>query len=220
MFTGIIQARGRLRRCEQRGGDRRLHLDCGPLELAGIKAGDSIAVNGVCLTVVEISGQEIVVDVSRETLRCTTFARLAAGAVVNLEKALLPTTALGGHLVSGHVDGVGEVLERVAVARSLQLRIQVPAELARYIAAKGSVCVDGVSLTVNTVDGAVFSCNIIPHTQVQTIIGEYRPGCAVNVEVDLVSRYIERLLSARLPDRGGAGMTAAMLAAQGFNGGD
>ena len=220
MFTGIIQAKGRLSRCDQRGGDRRIHLDCGRLDLAGLKVGDSIAVNGVCLTVLARAGREMSADVSRETLDCTTFAQLAVGDRVNLEKALLPTTPLGGHLVSGHVDGVGEVLAMTPAARSQCLRVRVPSELSRYIAAKGSVCIDGVSLTVNTVDGAVFACNIIPHTLEQTLIGEYRPGRVVNIEVDLVARYVERLLSTDLPPADSLEMTAGILAAQGFGRGE
>ena len=189
----------------------------GKLALQGVVLGDSIAVNGVCLTAVELGEGQFAADVSRETLSLTTLGDLRPGTPINLEKALTLATPLGGHLVSGHVDGLGEVLERREDARSWRLRIQAPAGLARYIAQKGSICVDGVSLTVNTVHGAQFDLNIVPHTLDETIIRLYQPGTRVNLEVDLVARYLERLvLGERAADPHAAGLTTAFLAEHGF----
>lgn len=221
MFTGIIQAIGQIRRLEPRGGDVRLSVATGKLALEGVALGDSIAVNGVCLTAVSLNGAEFSADVSRETLALTTLGGLKAGSPVNLEKALTLATPLGGHLVSGHVDGVGDLLERHDDGRSWRLRIQAPADLAKYIAPKGSICVDGTSLTVNTVDGRVFELNIVPHTLAETIIGGYGPGTRVNLEVDLIARYLERLLlgerAAEPKGAGkGGGIDAAFLAEHGF----
>ena len=197
MFTGIIQAIGTLARSEPRGGDLRLHIDCDTLDLAGVARGDSIAVSGACLTAIELGAHRFAADVSRETLACTTLGALRVGDAVNLEKALRVGDALGGHLVAGHIDGVGHVLEVREDARSQRWRFAAPAELARYIASKGSVCIDGVSLTVNEVDGASFGVNLIPHTVAMTTFGQRRPGAAVNLEVDLLARYVERMLGAR-----------------------
>jgi riboflavin synthase len=194
MFTGIIEALGEIGVTEQRGGDLRLHIRTGSLELGDVVQGDSIAVNGVCLTVVELPGDGFIADVSIETLNFTTAGQWQTGSPVNLERALTPTTRLGGHLVSGHVDGVGEVIERHQDARSERFRIKAPAELARYIAHKGSISVDGTSLTVNAVSGDEFELNIVPHTLVHTVFGAYRPGTKVNLEVDVIARYLERLL--------------------------
>jgi riboflavin synthase len=194
MFTGIIEALGEIGVTEQRGGDLRLHIRTGSLELGDVVLGDSIAVNGVCLTVVELPGDGFIADVSIETLNFTTAGQWQTGSPVNLERALTPTTRLGGHLVSGHVDGVGEVIERHQDARSERFRIKAPAELARYIAHKGSISVDGTSLTVNAVSGDEFELNIVPHTLVHTVFGAYRPGTKVNLEVDVIARYLERLL--------------------------
>ncbi len=194
MFTGIVRARGRITGRVSRGGDWRYRIDCGTLETAGLPPGASLAVNGVCLTVVERTGREVAVDVSQETLRCTTFADLAPGCAVNLEPALAVGDALGGHFVSGHVDGVGTVTAIAPAGRSRELTIALPAALARYVAPKGSICVDGVSLTVNEVQDTAFSVNIIPHTLEVTVIGEYAVGRRVNLEVDLLARYLERLL--------------------------
>lgn len=198
MFTGIIEALGAIAVKQPHGADMRLAIDSGKLDLSDVELGDSIAVSGVCLTVVELDrhSARIAADLSTETLARTALGDLAPGAAVNLEKALLPTTRLGGHLVSGHVDGLGTVQEFYQDARSWRLGIQAPASLARYIAEKGSVCVDGVSLTVNAVTGARFDVNIIPHTLQETTIGDYRPGRRVNLEVDLIARYLERLLTA------------------------
>ncbi|MEZ0148952.1 MAG: riboflavin synthase [Candidatus Reddybacter sp.] len=194
MFTGIIEALGEIGVSEKRGGDLRLHIRTGSLELGDVVLGDSIAVNGVCLTVVELPGDGFIADVSIETLNFTTAGQWQTGSPVNLERALTPTTRLGGHLVSGHVDGVGEVLERHQDARSERFRIKAPAELARYIAHKGSISVDGTSLTVNAVSGDEFELNIVPHTLAHTVFGAYQLGTKVNLEVDVIARYLERLL--------------------------
>ena len=193
MFTGIIQAIGSIERIETRAGDRRLLVDSGTLGLDDVREGDSIAVAGVCLTALDIDAARFAADVSNETLALTTLGRLPAGAAVNLEKALRLSDRLGGHLVSGHVDGVGTVVAIEGDARSQRWTFAAPAALARYIAVKGSVCVDGVSLTVNAVDGARFAVNLIPHTQAVTTFGQRRVGDAVNIEVDLIARYAERL---------------------------
>lgn len=217
MFTGIIAAIGQIRRIEPRGGDVRIAVSTGKLALTGVNLGDSIAVNGVCLTAVALDGAQFAADVSRETLSLTTLGGLKAGSPVNLEKALTLATPLGGHLVSGHVDGVGEVLDRHDDGRSWRLRIRAPVELAKYIAQKGSICVDGTSLTVNTVEGRDFDLNVVPHTLVETIIGGYGPGTRVNLEVDLIARYLERLLlGERAADSSAAGIDKAFLARHGF----
>lgn len=217
MFTGIIQAVGALAAAEPRGGDMRLRIRTGKLDLSDVAPGDSIAVNGVCLTAVELPGDGFVADVSRETLSLTTLGALGKGAAVNLEKALTLSTRLGGHLVSGHVDGIAEVLERSDDARSVRFVMQAPAPLARYIAHKGSVCVDGASLTVNGVKGARFELNIVPHTLRETIMDAYRPGTRFNLEVDLIARYLERLVlgDAAAEDNAG-GLNEALLKRAGF----
>lgn len=216
MFTGIIQAVGEIAALEPKGGDLRLRVRTGRLDLGDVRPGDSIAVSGVCLTAVELPGDGFWADVSGETRAHTVLGDLKAGARVNLEKALLPTTRLGGHLVSGHVDGVGEVIERKRDARSERFRIRAPQALARYIAHKGSICVDGVSLTVNAVEGSVFELNIVPHTLAETTLDEYRPGRRVNLEVDLIARYLERLLLGDAAAEGGQGITLDFLRAHGF----
>lgn len=217
MFTGIIQAIGTIAGLEPRGGDVRLRIHTGKLDMAQTQLGDSIAVNGVCLTAIELPGDGFAADVSRESLSLTTLGGLNTGSQVNLEKALTLSTPLGGHLVSGHVDGVGRVLERKDDARSVRLRIEAPAELARYIAHKGSICVDGTSLTVNEVEGAVFSLNIVPHTLDETIIDGYVSGTKVNLEVDLIARYLERLLLGEKAAEVGSGdISRTFLAEHGF----
>ncbi len=221
MFTGIIQAKGEITELQHHGGDARLRIAAGRLDLSDVRVGDSIAVNGVCLTAVALPGDGFRADMSAETLRCTTLGRLRSGDVVNLEKALTLATPLGGHLVSGHVDGVATVTERAELGGSLRLAFTVPAPLAKYIAAKGSICVDGVSLTVNAVNGAAFEVNLVPHTLRETNLGRLAAGDAVNVEVDLVARYLERLLlgdAAAQPT--GSGLTLAVLTQQGFVKGD
>ena len=194
MFTGIIEAVGEIVACEPRSGDLRLRVKTFGLDLAGISLGDSIATNGVCLTVIELPGDGYVADVSSETLANTTIGDWQAGTPVNLGRALTPSSRLGGHLVSGHVDAVGEVLSRHPDARSERFRLRAPDSLAKYIAHKGSITVDGTSLTVNRVEGAEFELNIVPHTLEHTVMGTYVPGSRVNLEVDLVARYLERLL--------------------------
>ncbi len=219
MFTGIIQGIGRLTGMEQRGGDALLHIHTGGLGLDDVALGDSIATNGVCLTVVALRGDGYSADVSRETLDLTTLGGLKPGNPVNLEKALTLGAPLGGHLVSGHVDGVGRVLERKRDARSIRFRIEAPAELARYIAHKGSICIDGASLTVNGVNGNRFELNIVPHTLQQTIMADYQAGARVNLEVDLIARYLERLLlgeRAAEPATTEEGVTLELLGRRGF----
>ncbi len=218
MFTGIIEATGRIAALQPRGGDLRVRINTAALALDDVALGDSIATNGVCLTVVELPGDGFWADVSRETLALTTVPAWRVGDAVNLEKALTPSSRLGGHLVSGHVDGIGEVVERREDARSIRLSVRAPDELARYIAHKGSICVDGVSLTVNAVDGALFELNIVPHTAAVTIIDGYRSGTRVNLEVDVIARYLERLLQGEAAARSSrsGGISAAFLAEHGF----
>lgn len=214
MFTGLIQSVGTIRSIAR--GGARIAIDAGKLDLAQAALGDSIAVSGVCLTLVARLGRVFEADVSQETLARTTLGGLAPGARVNLEPALTPTSRLGGHLVSGHVDGVGTVAARTPAGSSVRFRIQVPAPLAKYIAEKGSICVDGVSLTVNAVDGAEFEVNIVPHTAQETTLDDWRPGVHVNLEVDLIARYLERLLLGEHAAAPGAGVTREFLAAHGF----
>ncbi|MEL0083790.1 MAG: riboflavin synthase [Gammaproteobacteria bacterium] len=194
MFTGIVGEIGQLQRSDVRGGDRRLVIRGAGLPLAEMELGESVAVNGVCLTLVEINGDEFAADVSVETLNLTSLGELAIGAAVNLERALTLSQPLGGHLVSGHVDGMGKIISMHPDARSTRFEISAPVELLRYIAAKGSITIDGTSLTVNSVSEQGFSVNIIPHTMERTIIGEYKVGRRVNLEVDLIARYLERLI--------------------------
>ncbi len=191
MFTGIIQAIGRIHRFEAKGPDARLDIEASGLDLDDVQVGDSIAVNGVCLTVVALAPGQFCVDVSAATLSCT--AGFEPGAEVNLEKALRLADRLGGHLVSGHVDGVGTVTRFDAVGGSTLLEIETPRELARYIARKGSITLQGVSLTVNRVEDQRFAVNLIPHTLEQTTLKHLQPGARVNLEVDLMARYAERL---------------------------
>lgn len=196
MFTGIIEAVGTIKSVDTIGGDRRM-VFAAPGYLRGTGLGDSIAVNGVCLTAVRFTDDEFTADLSAETLNLTTAGRWQAGRAVNLERALTPSKPLGGHLVSGHVDGMGKLLSRREEARSWRLEFEAPTELARYIARKGSICIDGISLTVNAVEGARFGVNIVPHTLEHTTLGGLHEGDAVNLEVDLIARYLERLLAAR-----------------------
>ena len=214
MFTGIIEAVGKVMDRQTRGGDMRLRIASGKLDLGDVKIGDSIAVSGVCLTATALPGDGFWADVSAETLERSVLQDCQVGAAVNLEKALTPTTRLGGHLVSGHVDGIGRVVHCRQDARCQRLRIEAPAALARYIAEKGSICVDGVSLTVNRVEGLLFDLNIVPHTLQQTTLADYRSGRRVNLEVDLIARYLERLL---LGERAAqAGLSEAVLREHGF----
>ena len=197
MFTGLIQGVGRLRALEPRGGDVRIHIDTGSLPFTEVAMGESIAVNGVCLTVVAFDARSFAADASTETLALTTLGALREGQPLNLERALQAQDRLGGHLVSGHVDGVGRVLDVHEDARAQRWRFSVPKALAKYVAKKGSICVDGVSLTVNAVDAESFDVALIPHTVSHTAFAETRVGDAVNLEIDLVARYVERLLQER-----------------------
>lgn len=195
MFTGIIQSIGEVAAVEPRGGDLRLSIDAAGLDAARRQLGDSVAVAGVCLTVAGLTVRGFVADVSRETLEHTTIGRWRAGEPINLEPALRAGDALGGHLVSGHVDGRAELLERSGDARSQRLRFRVPTGLERYVARKGSVTLDGVSLTVNDVDGRDFGVNLIPHTLAVTTLGALQAGALLNLEIDIMARYVERLLA-------------------------
>ena len=201
MFTGIIVDVGTVTVREPRGGDSRIVIKLDRIEPGTLHLGDSICVQGCCLTVTELTGRAFAADVSRETLSLTTLGELAVGSPVNLEPSLKAGDALGGHLVSGHVDGVAQVASLAGDARSTRVKITVPGRLAKYIARKGSVAIDGVSLTVNEVDGSTFGVNLIPHTQAVTTLGRLAPGSRVNLEIDQVARYVERLL--------GAGITSA-----------
>jgi riboflavin synthase len=216
MFTGIIETMGTVAALQPRNGDLRVRIATTTLPLADVRIGDSIATNGVCLTVVELPGDGYWADVSRETLAFTTIGEWRVGAAVNLEKALMAASRLGGHIVSGHVDGVGEVIARSDDARSIRLTARAPKELAKYIAHKGSICVDGISLTVNAVSGTDFELNIVPHTAQVTVIGGYRVGTRINLEVDVIARYLERLLMGDTAAAKSGGITAAFLAEHGF----
>jgi riboflavin synthase len=211
MFTGIIKAKGTIAAMEPRGGDVRLAVRSDGLPWSDYDVGESIAVNGVCLTAVALHADGFDTDVSVETLDVTALGGLAVGSEVNLEPSISLGERLGGHLVSGHVDCTGKVVSRQADARSIRLAIEIPKDYARYVAKKGSVCVDGVSLTVNEVSGNTFELNIIPHTAEVTIIDDYAPGTVVNVEVDLLARYLERLL-----DKDGDGISLEFLKSHGY----
>jgi riboflavin synthase len=230
MFTGIVEAIGKVVALQPSNGDLRLRIASADIVRGAnffkseVALGDSIATNGVCLTVVDLPGDGYWADVSRETMAFTTIPQWKIGDSVNLEKALTPQARLGGHIVSGHVDGVGEIIKRSEDARSIRFTVRAPNELAKYIAHKGSVCVDGISLTVNAVNGAEFELNIVPHTAHVTICGNYRVGTRVNLEVDVIARYLERLLLGQ-KDTGGdkaanattsSGITTAFLAEHGF----
>ena len=216
MFTGIIQAIGNIGVIEPKGKDVRMYIRTGKLDLSDVELGDSIAVNGVCLTAVELPGDGFWADVSGETLAKTKLAIIKQGDRVNLEKALTPTTRLGGHMVSGHVDGLGEVIERNPDGRSVQFKIKAPDELAKYIAMKGSVCIDGISLTVNAINGAIFELNIVPHTLEDTTMDDFKSGTQVNLEVDIIARYLERLLLGDDAAKTAASITKEKLAEYGF----
>ena len=218
MFTGIIQAVGQIAAIESQGLDSRFYIKTGNLALDNVLIGDSIATNGICLTVIVLPGDGFWADVSAETLSKTSFRQIKVGSRVNLEKALLPTTHLGGHIVSGHVDGLGRIIERSHAGRSIHFKIRAPNELAKYISAKGSICINGISLTVNNVNGAVFELNIVPHTLNETTLSDAQAGDEVNLEVDIIARYLERLL---LGDKAAEvtpeqGVNMALLAENGF----
>lgn len=212
MFTGIIQTIGVIRQRQAKGGDCRLSVAADGLPWQSYALGDSIAVNGVCLTAVRLHADGFETDVSNETLSVTTLGQLAEGSKVNLEPALAVGDRLGGHMVSGHVDGIGQVISRRQNARAEQFEIELPAELGRYIAKKGSLAVDGVSLTINKVSGNTVTLTIIPHTISETIIGDYQPGTSVNIEVDMIARYLERLMG----NDTGNGISRDFLKAHGY----
>jgi len=218
MFTGIIEAIGEIVTLQPKSGDLRLRVKTNSLDLSDVRLGDSIATNGVCLTVVDLPGDGYWADVSRETMDNTSVPQWKIGQRVNLEKALTPQTRLGGHIVSGHVDGVGEVISRHPDARSERFRIRASRSLAKYVAHKGSITIDGTSLTVNKVDGAEFELNIVPHTLKQTIMDSYKSGTSVNLEVDVLARYLERLmLGEKAAEKSGeSGVTLEFLAKNGF----
>jgi riboflavin synthase len=215
MFTGIIESVGVLRSLKKIGADYAVFIESNNLDLSDVKIGDSIAVNGVCLTATKLTADGFVADVSAETVRKTRFAHLKQGSPVNLEKALTPATRLGGHLVSGHVDGIGTVIERKDDGRSVFFRIKAPTSLSKYIAAKGSITIDGVSLTVNAVYEDKFELNIVPHTLEETTLKMLSSGDDINLEVDLIARYLERLLTAQTTDDS-AQLSMGFLAENGF----
>jgi riboflavin synthase len=218
MFTGIILAVGKISAIERKSGDCRLTIATGKLPLNDVVLGDSIAVNGVCLTAVELGKDYFCADVSNETLSRTILNAATVGTPVNLELALTPTTRLGGHIVSGHVDGIGVVTEKQADGRSFRFKFKTPDNLAKYIAEKGSICINGISLTVNEVDGAVFSVNIVPHTLKETTLGNAVVGTKVNLEVDLLARYLERLIKGDAAAKSCGGITEELLQKSGFFG--
>jgi riboflavin synthase len=194
MFTGIIQALGSIQKLDNRGNDIRLTVNSPALDMTDVALGDSIATNGVCLTVTDMGSDFYCADVSAETIKLTGFAHYGVGSVVNLEKAMRPTDRFGGHIVSGHVDGVGHVSRIIKHTDYVEIWVKAPDDIAKYIAHKGSITVDGVSLTVNQVNGAEFMLWIIPHTLKETVLGTYKVGTAVNLEVDVIARYLERLM--------------------------
>lgn len=218
MFTGIIEAVGHIERTESKGKDLALKINTGSLDLSDVKLGDSIAVNGVCLTVVELGAQSFLADVSAESLVHTNIGEFQAGTRVNLEKALTLSTRLGGHLVSGHVDGIGVIVSDSNDGRSLRLDVEYPQELAKFIAEKGSITVDGTSLTVTHLNQNTFGLNIVPHTQGETIILDYKKGQKVHLEVDLIARYTERLLQVKEQEKPASRIDHAFLAENGFLG--
>ncbi len=216
MFTGIILAVGKITAIQPKGGDMRLKVETGKLDLSDATLGDSIAVNGVCLTAVELGRNYFSADVSNETLSRTGLKTAKVGTAVNLEPALTPTTRLGGHIVSGHVDGLGTVQSIKQDGRSFRYHFKAPDNLAKYIAEKGSICINGVSLTVNEVDGAVFTVNIVPHTLQETTLGDLQTADQVNLEVDLLARYMERLMKGEAAAKSGCGVTEELLQNSGF----
>lgn len=218
MFTGIIQAEGRIEAIEPIGGDVRMTISTGKLPMADVQLGDSIACNGVCLTAIALTDHSYVADVSNESLEVTTLGKLKVGASVNLEKALRLQDRLGGHLVSGHVDGIGEVVAIEQQSRSWRYQIAAPKEIAKYIATKGSICINGISLTVNDIKGRIFEVNIVPHTRQETTIRLLEVGTQVNLEVDLLARYLERMMSSSAESEAptGSKITAEFLAENGY----
>lgn len=218
MFTGIIETVGKIAQLENTQGDIRLRIDTGALDLSDVKLGDSIATNGVCLTVVELPGNGFCADVSRESIAHTRIDAWQKGDRVNLEKALTLNTRLGGHIVTGHVDAVGTVVKRQDDARSIRFSIKMPQQIQKYVAAKGSITVDGVSLTANAIDNELVELNIVPHTAKETLLNDYQAGSEVHLEVDIIARYLERMLdpSVQAPVEKKSNITEAFLAQHGF----
>lgn len=217
MFTGIVNATGQVLTLSPHQSDLRIQIEAGHLDLSQVKLGDSIATNGVCLTVTELGATYFWADVSGETLRHSTLGTLKRGESVNLETALTLATPLGGHLVSGHVDGVGELIRIAPEGRAKRLYIKAPSELCRYIAKKGSICLDGISLTVNEVQDQIFELTIVPHTQTHTTLAQWLPGRKINIEVDIMARYLERLLQGTAPVQSSTSrLDTAFLATHGF----
>ncbi len=216
MFTGIILAVGKIAAVQAQGGDFRFKIETGKLPIADAALGDSIAVNGVCLTAVELGANYFCADVSNETISRTGLKLARVGTAVNLELALTPTTRLGGHIVSGHVDGLGVVMSKHQDGRSFRFKFKAADDLAKYIAEKGSICINGVSLTVNEVDGAMFTVNIVPHTLQETTLGDMTAGTEVNLEVDLLARYMERLMKGEAAAHSAGAVTEELLQNSGF----
>jgi len=216
MFTGIILAVGKITQIEQKSGDVRLSIDTGKLSLKEANLGDSIAVNGICLTAVELGDNRFVADVSNETLARTNLKSAATGTAVNLELALTPQTRMGGHIVSGHVDGLAVLVEQKPDGRSIRFKFKAPDSLAKYIAEKGSICINGISLTINKVEGAEFSVNIVPHTLKETTLGAINVGDSINLEVDLLARYMERLMKGEAAAECPSRVTENLLKESGF----
>jgi len=216
MFTGIILAVGKITQIEQKSGDVRLSIDTGKLSLKEANLGDSIAVNGICLTAVELGDNSFIADVSNETLARTNLKSAATGTAVNLELALTPQTRMGGHIVSGHVDGLAVLVEQKPDGRSIRFKFKAPDTLAKYIAEKGSICINGISLTINSVEGAEFSVNIVPHTLKETTLGAINVGDSINLEVDLLARYMERLMKGEAAAECPSRVTENLLKESGF----
>ncbi|ENS4971722.1 riboflavin synthase [Vibrio fluvialis] len=216
MFTGIVEAVGTLTAITPKGEDITISVDAGKLDMGDVKLGDSIATNGVCLTVVEFNSHSYSADLSLETLKKSGFADYKVGDKVNLEKAMLPTTRFGGHIVSGHVDGVGEIVERNPVGRAIELWVAMPAELSKYVAEKGSITVDGISLTVNDLRKNAFKLTIVPHTTQETTIDHFQVGRKVNLEVDVLARYLECLLNGGRDEQPESRITMEFLQQNGF----
>lgn len=216
MFTGIIEAVGTLKAITPKGEDISVTVEVGKLDMGDVKLGDSIATNGVCLTVVAFTDSSYQADLSLETLKKTGFANYSVGDKVNLEKAMLPTTRFGGHIVSGHVDGVGEIVDRQQVGRAVEYWVQMPSEITKYVAEKGSITVDGISLTVNDLRKDAFKLTIVPHTSEETTIDQFQVGRKVNLEVDVMARYMERLLQAQTHSEPESRLTMEFLQQNGF----
>lgn len=216
MFTGIVEAVGKLTAITPKGEDITVTVEVGKLDMSDVKLGDSIATNGVCLTVIDFGSNYYCADLSLETLKKTGFANYQVGEKVNLEKAMLPTTRFGGHIVSGHVDGVGEIVERNQVGRAIEFWVVMPAEISKYVAEKGSITVDGISLTVNDLRKNAFKLTIVPHTCEETTIDQFQVGRKVNLEVDVLARYMERLLQGQQEEQPESRITMDFLQQNGF----